>query len=126
MEETADYNLSFSVHEGILEIVFTGEVTKSTVDRLHAEVMTIIQGENARAVLSDVRALKGHDDAVSSAYYRVRSIPPDVQRLPSAIVDPSADTAYRSFYETTASNAGMSVKWFTDIEAARAWLKSKI
>ncbi|HPI94100.1 MAG TPA: STAS/SEC14 domain-containing protein [Deltaproteobacteria bacterium] len=126
MEETADYNFSFSVHEEILEIVFTGEVTKNTVDRLHVEVMALIQGENPRAVLSDVRALKGHEDAFSAVYYRVRSIPPDVQRLPCAVVSPLTNTAYRTFYETTSANAGMLVKWFTEIEAARAWLKSMI
>jgi len=34
-----------------------------------------------------------------------------------------ADTA--AFHEATAINAGLSFKWFTDIDKARTWIKSK-
>jgi len=126
MEEMITHQLSASVDEGILEIVITGEVTKQTIDKLHADAMNMITGESAKAVLCDIRALKGHVDEFSSAYFRTRSIPLDILKLPAAIIDPTTNPDYISFYETTAANAGHMVKWFTDIEAARAWLKSKL
>ncbi len=125
MEEKTNYQLSTSVSEEILEIVITGEVTRNTIDELHTEVITIIKGKNAKAVLCDISALKGRYDVYGEAFFRVRSIPQDVKELPSAVVDLSKNTAYQSFYETTAANVGQSMKWFTDIEAARAWLKSR-
>jgi hypothetical protein len=42
-----------------------------------------------------------------------------------ALVDIPENAAIESFHETTAINGGLSLKWFTDIDAARAWLKSK-
>jgi hypothetical protein len=125
MEKT-NYQLSISVNEEIVEIIFTGEVTEDTIDRLHTEVIRGIKGTEAKAVLSDVRALKGHDDAFAAAYFRARSVPPDIRRLPSAVVDLSVDVTYQSFYETTSANVGHLIKWFTDIETARAWLKSML
>jgi hypothetical protein len=125
MEENTNYKLSTSVNEGIVEIVITGELTKNTVDRLHAEVITIVRENNGKAVLCDVRSAKGPHEIVE-AYLRVRSIPQDVKILPSAVVDRSENWDYKSFYETTAANAGQSMKWFIDIESARAWLKSRL
>ena len=63
---------------------------------------------------------------IIDAYFRARSIPSDVKILPAAVVDRSENWDYKSFYETTATNAGQSMKWFTDIESARAWLKSRL
>jgi hypothetical protein len=125
MEENTNYKLSTSVNEGIVEIVITGELTKNTVDRLHAEVITIVRENNGKAVLCDVRSAKGPNEIVE-AYLRARSIPQDVKILPSAVVDRSENWDYKSFYETTAANAGQSMKWFIDIESARAWLKSRL
>ncbi len=125
MEENTNYKLSTSVNEGIVEIVITGELTKKTVDRIHAAVITIIRESNAKAVLCDVRSAKGPHEIVE-AYFRARSIPQDIKILPSAVVDRSENWDYKSFYETTAANAGQLMKWFTDIEAARTWLKSML
>lgn len=125
MEENTNYQVTTSVSNGILEIVITGELTKYTIDRIHDEVIKIIRENDAKAILRDIRAVKGPNE-IGAAYFRVRSIPPDVKKLPAAVVDLSADIVYKSFYETTAANAGQSMKWFNDIEPARAWLKSKL
>jgi hypothetical protein len=126
MDEKTNYQISSLVNEGIIEIVITGEVTKSTMDRLHAEVITIIKEANAKAVLCDIRPLKGPHEEITAAYYRARSIPLDVTKLPAAIVDPSENSAYLSFYETTAANVGHPLKWFTDMDSARAWLQTRL
>jgi len=126
MTEKTNYQISTAMNEGILEIVITGEVTKYTVGMLHDEIITMITMNNdAKALLTDVRDLKGFTDELSSAYYRARSIPSEIRKLPSAIVDRSVNS-YHSFYETTSANVGQKLKWFTEIEVARTWLKELI
>jgi len=124
--ENKTYHISTSVKEGIIEIVFTGEVAEYTINSLHDEVIAIIQENDAEAVLSDLRAFKGYDDSFGAAYFRTRSIPEDILKLPAAVVDLTENKVYQSFYETTAANAGQILKWFTDIETARIWLKSRL
>ena len=43
-----------------------------------------------------------------------------------AFVDIVECAEYNLFYQATVLNLGLSWKWFTDINAARAWLKSKL
>jgi hypothetical protein len=45
MGKKINYQLSTSINEGIFELVITGEVTKDTLDQLHAEVITILKGK---------------------------------------------------------------------------------
>jgi hypothetical protein len=46
-------------------------------------------------------------------------------RVNTAVVDIPENTKYQSLNEVTSINAGLSFKRFTDIDAARDWLKSK-
>ena len=125
MDENNTYGLSSSMREGILEIVMTGELTNKTINSLHDEVINIIKEKKANAVLCDVRSITGPQE-FAEAYFRARSLPTDVQMLPSAIVEKSVNRDFKAFYETTSANAGHMIKWFTDVNSARAWLKSKI
>jgi len=43
----------------------------------------------------------------------------------TAVVDIPEHADYESFHEITATNVGLSLKCFTDIDEARVWLKSK-
>ncbi|MBN1848591.1 MAG: hypothetical protein JW932_08395 [Deltaproteobacteria bacterium] len=126
MEGTKNYQLSTSVNEGILEIVFAGEVTKNTVENIHTDAITIIREQTPRAILSDIRALNGRYEDFIEAFFRTREMPQHVKTIPSVVVDTSKNKAFQSFYETTAANVGITIKWFHEIEPARAWLKSKI
>lgn len=125
MQNKADYEISSSENEGIAEIAIRGSLTTGSLDELHDEVIAIIRSKNVKAVLCDVRALKGPQE-LTDAYYRSRSIPPDIMKLPAAVVELPTNLNYQSFFETTAANAGLSVKWFTDVDAARQWLKNKM
>jgi hypothetical protein len=123
MDTKKKYHLSMSVRDGIVEIVATGEITKNDLDALRAEVLKSVRENNAKAILWDSRAAKGPKD-ITGAYYRARSVPSDARILPCAIVELRENKDFQSFYETTAYNAGQSMKYFSDIESARAWLKS--
>jgi hypothetical protein len=124
MEKKAEYQISSSVNEGILKIVLTGEVIKTEIEKLVNEVIAIIKANGLKNVLVDVRTIKGRF-GYAEVYSRVRSYPPDLLKVNFAVVDLPENADYESFHETTAQNAGMKLKWFTDIDAAIAWLKNK-
>lgn len=120
------YQVSVSENEGIVEIVIEGEVTGATINNLHLDVMKVIKGRKAIGLLCDIRKLKGYNEDYASAYFRVRTLPSDVKLLPAAIIIEPLDDAFASFYETTSSNAGHTTKMFSDIAAAKDWLKRQI
>jgi hypothetical protein len=124
MEKKAEYQISASVNEGLLEIILKGEVAESAVNNLANEIFTIIKGNGIENVLVDVRAIKGRFRYAES-FERFRSYSPDILRVNSAVVDLPENAEFQSFQETISINAGLSFKWFTDIDVARDWLKSK-
>ena len=124
MREKKEYKIASSQKDGILEIVLTGEVTEEDVEKLQNEIFPLIINSGVKALLMDVRDIKGRFGYVE-AYSRVRSYPSDIPRIHTAIVDIAENADYENFHETTAMNAGLSYKWFTDIEKARDWLKNK-
>jgi len=124
MEKKQKYNISTSVNKDILEIIITGEITADSIEKLQNEVIAIAKLINPQNVLVDVSALKGRF-GFTEAYFRVRDYPADLPRVNIACVDLAENAEYESFHENTSVNAGLSFKWFSDIDAARAWLKSK-
>ena len=120
----AEYQISSSVNEGILEVAIKGKLTKSSAEEITNEFCAITKANGIEKVLVDVRALNGRL-RITETYERVRSLPPHMYKIYIVIVDISGNAAYKSFHEYTLMNAGIRVKWFIDIDAARAWLKSK-
>ena len=124
MEKKAEYQISASVNDGILEIILTGEVVESAVKNMQNEINAIIQGNGIENVLIDVRAIKGRFGN-TSAHHRFRNYRPAFYRMNFAAVDLPENADFESFQEVTAKKSGMSFKWFTDMDTARKWLKSK-
>ena len=126
MKKKTEYQISSSVSNGILEIVVTGELAKSARDNnmLVNEVVSITKTKSLKTVLVDIRALKGRS-GILETYERVRHYPNHMYEIHFAIVDIRENADFQSFHENTAANAGMSLEWFSNINAARAWLKSK-
>ncbi len=124
MEQKAEYQISSSMKEGILEIILTGEESQSTFEKMKIEIDNIIIKSIVKNILIDCRALKGRL-GITKTYERVRSHPPDVYKVNIALVDLPEHADYQNFHETTALNAGMRFKWFTDADDARTWLKGK-
>jgi hypothetical protein len=124
MEKKAEYQISSSVNEGILEIILTGEFRSGSLERIKNEVVAIEKSVNIKSELIDIRKIKGHP-SVSEIYYFARSFPSDRPRINTALVDIAENANIKLFLETTTLNTGLSFKFFTDIDAAREWLKSK-
>ncbi len=125
MKNTTNYQTSTSLNEGIIEIKITGEVTKASVKNMQNEIFAITKSKTSKAVLIDCRDVKGRFGVVE-AYHRVRSYPADRPRMITAVVDTEENRDFQSFHENTATNVGQSMKWFSDIDAARAWLKDRL
>jgi hypothetical protein len=124
MEKKGKYQISSSVDDEIIEIVLTGEFIESAVEELQNKVGDIIEAKGAKNVLLDIRAFNGRASIIET-YISVRRPLPTITKVNVAVVDRPENAAVISFLETTAQNAGRSLKCFTDIDTARAWLKSK-
>ena len=124
MEKKEEYQLSLSVNDGILEITPTGTMMESYIKQVTIDLIDITKAKNIKKVLVNVSSLK-RQLAYFETYQRVRNYPDDLYRIKFAIVDNKGLNEYEQFHETTAINAGITLKWFTDIDTARAWLKSK-
>jgi len=122
MGDGKKYNVSISENEGIVELVITGEVPDDLVGDMEREVQDMLQAIKPKKVLADVRSLKIHL-SVTHTYIRVRNVPPPL-RVKTAVLDIPEHAEFQQYHENTANNAGIPMKAFTDIEKARAWLKS--
>lgn len=115
------YQISTSERDEILEIVFTGEVTKDSIEKLAVEGAALVLEKGLKNVLVDVRSLKGRL-GIMDTYSFVRT-PYERPNVNCAVVDIPENQEYIKFLENTAVNAGLSLRCFIDIDAARAWLK---
>ena len=75
-------------------------------------------------VLIDVRNLEGSLGCAKTHLF-VSSMLSDKPKIKTAFVDIAENADYNSFHEITATNAGLPFKSFTNIDAARGWLKSR-
>ena len=116
------YNISTSVNWEIIEIVITGEVAEDFFEELKNEFNTILKRMNSKKLLIDVRTLK-IPRVFSEACSRIIYYPP-LSHTRNAIVGLPENADFQSFHETMANSAGIKMKWFCDINAARSWLNS--
>jgi hypothetical protein len=120
MEEKIHYQISSSMNNEILEIVVTGGVTETNLESALNEGNAIIKSSNAKKALVDFRAFNTGLDP--SEFYRyARNYYFAIFEIQYAVVDLPENLKYRD----AAIRAGLkSLEWFTDIDAAREWLKS--
>jgi hypothetical protein len=123
MEKKTEYQISSSVNEGILEIIITGEVKNDDYETIKNKTMAIQKSMNINNELLDVRTLKGRL-GLSQTFFIIRNLHSDRLTMNTAFVDIDENASYNSIHETPSISAGLSFKCFTDIDAARAWLKS--
>ncbi|MBN1365053.1 MAG: hypothetical protein JW976_09650 [Syntrophaceae bacterium] len=115
---------SISENEEIFEIVITGKVKSGYIEKITDEVIAIKKEANLKKLLVDIRTIEGRFGYAES-YFSVKKYSSSFHGIHIALVDIPEDAAWESFHERTAVSAGVSFRWFTDIDNARAWLKSK-
>ncbi len=123
MKERSCYNITASVNSDILEIVAIGDITEPDTRKIMMqEIIDVEKSTNVKMQLLDMRKLKGRLEIIE-IYNFVRDYPPDRPRMKVALVDIPEYAQTASFHETTAVNAGLLCKWFSEIDEARGWLK---
>jgi len=105
MEKKEKYQTSYSVNEGILEMVLTGELIDGALEGLQNKITDIIDANGAKNVLFDARAINGRI-SITDSYTAVRLPHPDLGKRTTAVVDRPERAEIQSFLETTALNAG--------------------
>lgn len=126
MEKKTNFQFSTSVNEGILEVVMTGKLATADVEGLQIKLTDIIIETGAKALLIDSREVDGRGISLPEIFDAARRQIADIPKATTAVVDWPEHVDKLSFLETTAFNAGWSVKWFADLDDARAWLKNKL
>lgn len=121
MDTNTTYQILTSENDGILEVTITGKVKGSDVKKLQQE-MQRFRNSFGDKLLVDLHAVNDGQGYGDSLYYVRR---PERPTGKVAIVDLPVHEKYKQFFETAVMNTGMKVKWFTDIDEARTWLKSQ-
>lgn len=124
MKNKAEYQISSSVNDTILEIILTGEILKSAYDTMINKISDVVKENGLKNLLVDIRDLKGRLGIIET-YKSVRSYPPHMYTIHFAVVDIPENAGFQSFQETIALYAGLQFKWFTEMDTAKTWLKSK-
>lgn len=121
MTEKVKYHVLWSVNDGVLEIVYTGEVTNSTFVNVLDETNALILANKAKKVIADFRASENKTDP-SQWYHFLREYHHAILETQYAVVDRPENERFKK----AVMNAGLtSLAWFTDMDAARKWMKQE-
>jgi hypothetical protein len=118
MENNADYHVSTFMNEGVLEIAVTGKVTELNIPSLQEEFNSH-RAAGCYRLLIDISSIDESVDPSTLDYVRR----PKRTIGKTAVVDRPEHEQYKSFWEKLTSHTPMELKWFSDIDAARDWLK---
>lgn len=117
------YQISITWNEDIMEIAITGQASKQNAHEIAQHAIKILSEHRPDKVLVDCTNLVGRLDLIDT-YFHVRQYPSERHRpVKLAVVDIPENKGYFSFHETTASNAGVPIKYFTDSDEAVKWLR---
>jgi hypothetical protein len=123
MEGKPSYNISTRINGEILEIVSAGEVPHDSVETFTEKVQDIVKSSNTNKMLSDVRELK-MPRVCAQAYSRIKKYPSFFCST-TAVVDNPKNADFQLFQEAAAAIFGIKMKYFTDVDSARDWLKDR-
>ena len=118
-----EYELISSIDQGILEVTLTGRGGKEKAVEILLKIADLVKTFQPKSVLIDALLIQDRLDLMDS-YHIIHSLPPGTPHLKSAIVDRKENKDISDFCETVSENAGYITRFFTDKEAAWAWLMS--
>jgi hypothetical protein len=121
-KDDAAYSFSTSVKEGIFEIIINGELTSDSIPLLMKELNDAVISSKAEKVLVDVRKVQSHFGYAETYLLAVKN-PSCFDKIPTAIFHDPVDSRLGSFHEDLMIKNGLLLRWFTDIDMARNWLK---
>jgi hypothetical protein len=125
--------LRINAESGLLRVIATGELSLEEAERTFLEILDAVARHKTEKILFDGRELKGEPDTFERFLYgkfaadavvsdiierRLSFAPQFAYVLQEPVLDP------QRFGETVATNRGMWVKVFDNIEDALGWLIS--
>jgi hypothetical protein len=122
------YSLKIERKAAYLQATATGILNAETDKQIDEELVQICQDEGYRALLIDIRPMKGRLSIVenyqAAATLRERSSTV-LRRIAIVDRDRPEDISRNRFFEDVAVNRGAMVRFFTGIRAASAWLRQE-
>lgn len=118
------YQILLSEDDGILTIVISGQVTGTAGDDVAQDVARLEEELKPNRLLIDARKAVGRAnysttfEQIKNYHIQYKYHPPKV-----AVIDLEENEAIMSFHETAAGNAGLRIRFFTDMGEALDWLK---
>ncbi|TAJ10615.1 MAG: STAS/SEC14 domain-containing protein [Nitrospirae bacterium] len=119
-----EYTITTCLRDNVLEIAISGSGGRENADAIAQDVIAAIRTEQAGKILIDVRPFQGRM-GVADTFFHVRRYPLDLRHVRTAVIDLKEHSAFTSFFETTASTLGFSIRYFNEIPDALAWLQSE-
>jgi len=119
MENMKEYQISTHEHDEHIEIVITGKVAARDISDIQ-EKIRLLRAAKCDKILLDIRSLM---ERSADTWYHVRR--PENATGKLALLDIPEHEHMKSRCENIAHNTPMKLKWFSDIEAAKEWLKRK-
>ena len=117
------YQIGFSWNEDIMEITITGHTSIHNAPEIAQDVINMMSEHRPDKVLIDSTKIVGRTSLVDT-YFSARQYPIHRHRPAKlAVIDIPENRDYFEFHETTAANAGVPIKYFTDIDEAVKWLQ---
>ena len=114
---------SASMNGEIFEIFISGEYTMESLVTMKEKINDMAVAEKVKKMLVDVRDTKA-DIGYSETYLLAMMTPTYFDKIPTAIVHSPEHSHLARFYEDLINKNGIPMKFFTDIDDARKWLKN--
>lgn len=116
------YQISTSWNEDTLEMRLSGQGTPNNADLIAKKVFEIVEVRRPKKVLIDITNMRGRLGIIDT-YRRVQDYPPIHVIAKTAVVDLPENHDQYAFHETAMVNLGFQIRFFSDIQKARAWLE---
>lgn len=115
------YKVDVSWNKDILWITISGKATRQNASEMAKSVFGAQEELKPAKVLIDCTRLEGRL-SITDTYFHVREYPKLNHPTKRAILDRPENREFFTFHETTSINAGVLMKYFTDIDKALKWL----
>jgi hypothetical protein len=115
------YNITTSWAGCVLEMRISGQMTSGNPEMIASDVFKIAEDNRPARVLIDVTGFQGRQN-ISDYFRDMKKFPLVHYIVKTAVVDLPENKAMSSFQETAMVNVGFEIRFFTNLEKARAWL----
>jgi hypothetical protein len=125
MAKQPEFDITGALEGEVLVVRFSGHSTPENSRAMARRYFDVILASGRKKVLADLRSLNGRL-STGETYFLLRDLPvkPVPRGIRTAILESEDQSKFATFLETTANNAGLGIRCFSDREKALAWLQA--